>query len=117
MIGEMVKALLGRSDFWGTDLALVPGLVPRVATDVADILRNGMRAAVQAKLDGKPAQPRMMRVHPADPIAIALADVPAGAVFTPPAGEPVKALTDIRQGHKMALVPIPAGGKIGRAHV
>lgn len=111
---ELAKDLLGRSDFWGTDLALVPGLVTRVATDVADILRNGMRAAVQAILDGNPAPSRMMRVHSADPIAIALADVPAGAIFTPPSGEPVKALVDIRQGHKMALVSIPAGTRVLR---
>lgn len=59
-------------------------------------------------------QPRMMRLHPADPVAIALTAVPAGSVYIPPSGEPVKALTEIRQGHKMALVFIPAGTKVLR---
>ena len=47
--------------------------------------------------------PDLIRIHPKDTVAVALRTVPAGTEF-----EGVTALTEIPQGHKMALVSLPS---------
>jgi altronate hydrolase len=53
--------------------------------------------------------PRLLRLHPADPVAVALADIPAGAALDA-AG--LVAAEDIPAAHKVALAPITAGAPI-----
>ena len=50
---------------------------------------------------------QLIRIHPDDNVAVALGPVPAGTVF-----DGITALTDIPQGHKMALKPLSAGEKV-----
>lgn len=45
-VKTFVTAFLGREDFFGQDLNLVPGLADAVAEDLEDIRTNGMRAAL-----------------------------------------------------------------------
>lgn len=51
--------------------------------------------------------PDFIRIHPDDNVAVALAAVPAGTVFSG-----VRAVMDIPQGHKMALKPLNAGDQV-----
>ena len=51
--------------------------------------------------------PDFIHIHPKDNVAVALRAVPAGTVF-----EGVAALSDIPQGHKMALAPMVAGEQV-----
>jgi altronate hydrolase len=57
------------------------------------------------------ARPRILRLHPDDPIAVALEDLPAGAPAAP--GGPV-AVEPIPRGHKIALRTIAAGEPVRR---
>lgn len=51
--------------------------------------------------------PDFIHIHPKDNVAVALRAIPAGTVF-----EGIAALTDIPQGHKMALASLSAGEQI-----
>lgn len=51
--------------------------------------------------------PDFIHIHPSDNVAVALAPIPAGTVFSG-----VPAATDIPQGHKMALQPLKAGDQV-----
>ena len=53
----------------------------------------------------------VLRIHPADNVAVALSDVPAGTPLDLPDGVPLSftAREAIPFGHKVALVPIRAG--------
>ena len=51
--------------------------------------------------------PDFIHIHPRDNVAVALRAVPAGTVF-----EGIVALTDIPQGHKMALTPMVDGEQV-----
>lgn len=51
--------------------------------------------------------PDFIHIHPKDNVAVALHAIPAGTVF-----EGIAALTDIPQGHKMALAPMVAGEQV-----
>lgn len=51
--------------------------------------------------------PDFIHIHPKDNVAVALRAIPAGTVF-----EGVSALSDIPQGHKMALTPMVAGEQV-----
>lgn len=51
--------------------------------------------------------PDFIHIHPKDNVAVALHAIPAGTVF-----EGIAALTDIPQGHKMALTSIAAGEQV-----
>ena len=51
--------------------------------------------------------PDFIHIHPKDNVAVALRTIPAGTVF-----EGVAALSDIPQGHKMALSPMVAGDQV-----
>lgn len=51
--------------------------------------------------------PDFIHIHPKDNVAVALRTIPVGTQF-----EGVTALTEIPQGHKMALVPLPSGEQI-----
>ena len=51
--------------------------------------------------------PDFIHIHPSDNVVVALRPVPAGTVF-----EGVTAGTDIPQGHKMAICPIPENGQV-----
>ena len=51
--------------------------------------------------------PGFIKIHPADNVAVALQDMPAGSSF---AG--VAAQQDIPQGHKMALAPVAEGEQV-----
>ncbi len=56
------------------------------------------------------AAARTIRLHPADNVAIALADLPAGAVLA----EGVALVQPVPRGHKAALAPIPQGATVVR---
>jgi mannitol-1-phosphate/altronate dehydrogenase len=49
-VGKLCRALLGRSDFWGEDLAARGDLTDAVAAHLARILATGAREAVRAIL-------------------------------------------------------------------
>ena len=51
--------------------------------------------------------PDFIRIHPNDNVAVALASIPAGTVFSG-----VRAAVDIPRGHKMALKPLKAGDQV-----
>lgn len=51
--------------------------------------------------------PDLIHIHPEDNVAVALRGIPAGTVFNG-----VAALTDIPQGHKMALKSVSAGAQV-----
>ncbi len=51
--------------------------------------------------------PDFIRIHPTDNVAVAMHNIPAGAVF-----DGVTATADIPQGHKMALVPMGDGEQV-----
>jgi altronate hydrolase/galactarate dehydratase len=53
----------------------------------------------------------MLTLHTQDNVAVALADIPAGEVD---ASTGVKALQSVKQGHKIAIVPIAAGQNVQR---
>ena len=54
---------------------------------------------------------KVMRIHPADNVAVALEALTKGEQVTRD-GEPVRVLSDIPAGHKICLRPIPAGGAV-----
>jgi tagaturonate reductase len=43
---KLMEAVLANEAWWGTDLRAVPGLSAACGADLADILRNGARAAM-----------------------------------------------------------------------
>ena len=51
--------------------------------------------------------PDFIRIHPNDNVAVALASIPAGTVFSG-----VRAAVDIPRGNKMALKPLKAGDQV-----
>ena len=51
--------------------------------------------------------PDFIRIHPNDNVAVALASIPVGTVFSG-----VRAAVDIPRGHKMALKPLKAGDQV-----
>ncbi|HEX8915064.1 MAG TPA: altronate dehydratase family protein [Humisphaera sp.] len=53
--------------------------------------------------------PQTIRIHPGDNVAVALADLPAGAAVEIPAVAPVAAAGPVPRGHKVALRSIRAG--------
>ena len=55
--------------------------------------------------------PRLLRIHPRDNIAVAIATIEAGQQVVV-GGRPVTVAARIATGHKLALVPIAAGEKI-----
>ena len=55
--------------------------------------------------------PRILRLHPQDNIAVALADIPAGEAGGP---DGPTLLQSVKQGHKIALEPIRAGQNVLR---
>jgi len=52
-----------------------------------------------------------LRIHDADNVAVALADLPAGTQTTV-AGGPMRVVDDIPRGHKFALAALPAGSQV-----
>ena len=55
---------------------------------------------------------RLIRIHPADNVAVALEDIAAGESLTLDGGVTVTAAEDVKRGHKLALASIPAEGQI-----
>ena len=55
--------------------------------------------------------PDFIRIHPKDNVAVALRPIPKGTAF-PIAGGVVTSITDIPQGHKMALAPVAVGENV-----
>ncbi len=55
--------------------------------------------------------PDFIRIHPKDNVAVALRPIPKGTAF-PIAGGAVTSITDIPQGHKMALAPVAVGESV-----
>ena len=53
---------------------------------------------------------KLIRIHPADNVAVALEDVAKGEVLEGFA--PLAAAEDVKRGHKIALAPIAAGGAV-----
>jgi len=64
-----------------------------------------------ASADGATTGAAVLRLHPSDNVAIALADLPAGAALT---DHDVVLRTRVPRGHKVALVAIPAGAVVRR---
>ena len=59
-------------------------------------------------------QPRLMRLHPADTVAVALSDIPEGFIHLMPDGTRIRAAAPIARGHKMALTPMAEGDPVLR---
>ena len=55
---------------------------------------------------------KLIRIHPADNVAVALEDIAAGEKLTLADGAAVTAAEDVARGHKLALTAIPAGTQI-----
>ena len=55
---------------------------------------------------------RLIRIHPADNVAVALEDIAAGETLEVSEGVAVTAAEDVKRGHKLALTAIPAEGQI-----
>ena len=51
-------------------------------------------------------------VHPQDNVAVVIKALKAGEPITGVAGDRLRANSDVPKNHKVALAPIPAGGKI-----
>ncbi len=58
-----------------------------------------------------PTDPRLLRLHAADNVAVATTTIEAGQSVSI-AGQPVVLADRVPTGHKLALVPIAAGEKI-----
>ena len=56
----------------------------------------------------------LIQLNPADPVAIARTEIPAGARLRAPDGSPLTAREMIPAGHKLALVDLPAGAPVLR---
>ena len=54
---------------------------------------------------------KLIRIHPADNVAVALTDIPAGEHLTVD-GTEVTAAENIARGHKIALCTIPEGEEV-----
>ena len=54
---------------------------------------------------------KLIRIHPADNVAVALEDILQGESLTVD-GQEVTAAQAIQRGHKIALAPIPAGAPV-----
>lgn len=55
-----------------------------------------------------------LRLHPADDVAIARRDLPAGLVLTREDSPPITLCRPVPAGHKLALVPVAAGRPVRR---
>lgn len=56
----------------------------------------------------------LIHLHPADPVAVARAEIAAGAVLRAPGGAALTARETIPPGHKIALADLPAGAPVLR---
>ena len=54
---------------------------------------------------------KLIRIHPADNVAVALEDIAKGEALEVQ-GVSVTAAEDVKRGHKLALSPIPEGGQV-----
>lgn len=59
-------------------------------------------------------EPRLMRLHPSDTVAVALSDIPEGFLHTQPDGSVVRAAAPIARGHKMAIRSMEEGEPVLR---
>lgn len=59
-------------------------------------------------------EPRLMRLHPSDTVAVALSDIPEGFIHRLPDGTAVRAAAPIARGHKMALTAMGEGDPVLR---
>ncbi|HNS52501.1 MAG TPA: altronate dehydratase family protein [Anaerolineae bacterium] len=64
--------------------------------------------------NSRPLSAVALRLHPADDVAIARHDLPAGLVLTQEVGAPITLPRPVPAGHKMALVPVVAGRPLRR---
>ena len=60
---------------------------------------------------GHPTDPRLLQLAPEDNVAVARTTIPAGQSILI-AGQPVVCAQVLPPGHKVAIVPIAAGGKV-----
>ena len=100
------EKILSDAALWGKDLCTIPGLLAEVVQALERIDARGMRAALEAL--SADAAPRVLRLHPGDDVAVALAPVPAGTVIAV-GGERLAARNDIPAGHKLALRHVSPG--------
>lgn len=55
---------------------------------------------------------QLLRINAKDNVAVALRDIPAGALLEAPGGGEMKAAGDIPYGHKVALIDIAEGDPV-----
>ncbi|WP_081941990.1 tagaturonate reductase [Spirochaeta lutea] len=112
----LVRLALSRSQWWGTDLSAVPGLVTAVSGHLHRILTQGMKTALGrllSKIDSQSREiaPRIRRIHPGDTVVVAVDPVPRGTVIEVPEGS-IEAGADIPQGHKIAIRAMAPGDPV-----